>query len=689
MTPSNNVALENQDPRVDIRKKVTGSAQYTADQYPKNVLYARILRFPYGAGKVTSADLEAARKTPGVLEIELDTDKTYAYPGDNMGHIVAESEDAIDDAIEALNLKVEMESPRTDPMKYYSGPPDTNEEDKKRLEELFSTAEAIVEATYTTQVQTHSCLETHCGVVDHRGDRATVWGSTQGVYSYLNGITGPAELDASKIVVHSEYMGGGFGCKFGPGAEGSLAARVSKKFKRPCRVVLDRKEEHLDTGNRPGSIQYMKVAVGKDGKILGGRIHCASIVGHQPGGGGCRNPAYYDFGDVVRTEEDIVLNSGRPRAFRAPGWPQGTFGVDSFIDELANAAGMDPLEFRKKNETSDRRRKQAEIGAELIGWKRRRPDGSAKGRVKTGLGMASSQWSTWPTKCLADCDIFRSGNVEVRSGVQDIGTGTFTVVTDVAADHLQIDRDRITAKVGSTEYPEGPASGGSVTARSVSPAVRDAAQKALDELKSVVAGEWKVDADQVDYAKGTFQEKGGDRTLAWDKACGLIPSEKISARGSLAEKYIGKGTSDGVQFAEVEVDTETGLVRVKRIVCVQACGVPVNRKTAENQVYGGIAQGISFALFEDRILNATTGAMVNPNLEYYKIAGPADMPEIVAVLDRQDDDTGVYPLGEPTTIPTSAAIANAVANAIGVRVRSLPITPRRVLEALEQKGKAS
>jgi len=689
MKIDNNVALENKLPRVDVRLKVTGAAKYAADQYPQKLIYARFIRFPYGKGKVTSADIEAARKSPGILEVELDTGKEYSYPGDRMGHIVGESPEAIEDAIEALTLQYRMETPATDPEMEYKGPPEPNAEENSKLDALFTDAAKVVEATYTTQVQTHSCLETHGGVVDHRGDSAEAWGSTQATYGYLNGLTEPTGLEASNILVHNEFMGGGFGSKFGPGAEGTLAAQMSKKFKRPCRYMLDRKEEHLDTGNRPGSIQYMKIALDKDGKILGGRIHCASIVGHQPGGGGVRNPALYKFGDVVRTDGDITLNSGRPRAFRAPGWPQGVFGVDSMIDELAAAAGMDPVEFRKLNEGSDRRRKQLDIGAELIGWNRRQPDGSGKGRIKTGIGCAGAQWGTWPTNCLADLDVYRTGRVEIRSGVQDIGTGTYTVVTDVAADHLQIPRDLITAKVGSSAYPEGPASGGSVTARSVAPAVRDAAQKALDELKTIVASEWKVDADQVNYEDGTFSEKSGSRSLPWRKACSLMSSEKTSTRGSIQDKYKGQGTSDGVQFAEVEVDTETGQVRVKKIVVVQACGTPVNRHTVENQICGGAAQGISFALYEDRILNGATGAMVNPNLEFYKIAGPMEIPEIVAVLDKEEGDTGVYPLGEPTTIPTSGAIANAVANALGVRVRSLPITPRRVLEALQQKGKAS
>lgn len=682
MSDRNRVAIQNDRPRVDVRAKVTGSAKYTADRYLPRMIYAKFIRAPFGAGTVASIDVEAARKVPGVLEVEYTDKRAPRYVGDRMGYIVAESREAIADAIEALALKFNAAKARTSPQELFGGVPDAADAE---LDKAFATPDAVtVEATYTTQVQTHSALETHGGVVDHKGESAIVYGSTQGIFAYLEGITGPVELDASKVTVIAEYVGGGFGAKFGPDAEGALAGRLAKKYQRPVKVMLDRKEEHLDTGYRPGSIQYMKVAAAKDGKILGARIHKASTGGHQPGGGGVRNPYCYDFGHVNDSDEDITLHVCMPRAFRAPGCPQGAFAVESMIDELAAACGMDPIEFRKKNETSDRRRRQYDIGAELIGWSERKADGAWAGRVKTGFGCGSGDWGIWPTQCRADATIHRTGKVEVRCGVQDIGTGTMTLVAEIAADELGLDRDMIEPKVGSTAYPEGPGSGGSVTARAVAPAVRDACAKARTSLLEAVAYAWGTDSGSVKYESGGFVAKDG-RKATWAEACAVLPQGGVTEQGRVRQERLGTGVSDTVQFARVDVDTETGIVMVRKVVAVQACGRPVSRLLVENQIIGGVIQGISFALFEDRRLDGRTGAMLNANLEWYKIAGARDIPEITPVIDATPEDTGVRPLGEPSTIPTAGAIANAVANATGARVRSLPITPQRVLEALDAR----
>ena len=686
MKVDNNVAFENNAPRVDAHEKITGSARYSTDIYPKNMVYAHFIRFPFGSGKVKSSQVEKARKMPGIVEIELE-ERPAPYAGSRIGHILGESRDAIEDALEAMELEFERGDVRSDWKQYYEGVPAVSADRQKQLDGLYGKAVVTVEATYTTQVQNHSCFETHGALVDHRGMSAEVWATTQGTYGVLEGLPGATGLSQSNIQVHCEYIGGGFGSKLnGPGPEGNLAARLSRKHKRPVRLFLDREGDQVDTGNRPGSVQYMKIAADKDGKLLGGRVHCVGIVGHQPGGGGVSNPDNYNFGNVERTEAEITLTACRPRPFRAPGCPQGVFALESMMDELAAKLGLDPIEFRKKNEQSARRRKQLDMGAQIIGWDRRQPDGSGKGRIKRGIGVAGGHWNIWPGNCLADVDVFRSGAVEIRSGVQDIGTGTRTVVVDVAAEILQVHRNQITGKVGNSDYPEGPMSGGSMTARLVSPAVMDGCHQVLDKLKALVAAEWTVEPSKVDYKNGVFGEIDGSRAVTWSKACSLMSSEKLSTRGEAKREYWGEGDTDAVQFAEVEVDTETGIVRVKKIVAVQTCGQVVNRMTAENQVCGGVIQGVSYALFEDRIIDKPTGGIVNADFHTYKIAGSVDIPEIIPVLDWTEEDTGVRSLGEPVTIPTSGAIANAVANALGVRVRDLPITPERVLAALEAKG---
>lgn len=680
---NNNVAMENVRPRPDVRQKVTGAAKYTADMQPKNLVYAAYVRFPYGEGKVTKSDVERAKKIPGIIEVEVGT-KDLKYPGARGGTIVAESRAAIFDAMDALGLEFEIKKPRTEPMKQYDGPPAADVEKTAQLDEMFKKATHVVEATYTTQVQTHSALEPHGAVIDHKGDSVDAWVSTQALMGCQGALEGICEVPASNITVHCEYVGGGFGAKFSPGPEGGLAARVSKQYKRPCKVILNRREEHLDGGNRPGSIQYMKMAVDAAGKILGGRIHIANICGWQPGRAGVHNPSYYDFGNIERTEQDIALSSRLPEAFRAPGFPQGAFAVESMMDELSAVSGIDPVELRILNETSERRKKQLKWGAELIGWKDRKPDGEWPGRVKRGYGVGVCSWGNSPGQCEAEVIYYRSGRVEVICGIQDIGTGASSMLIDVVANHLGVDRSRITGKLGNSQYPPGPASGGSFTSRATAPALVDATEKATDKLRKTVAKAWQVKEEQVTFAKGAFSD--GKRELPFAKACELISGEKLSARGEFTDKYYGEGDSDGVQFAIVDVDTETGIVSVKKVIAIQAMGKPMNRLNAENQINGGVIQGISYALFEDRILDRRSGSQLNAEFVNYKIAGPKDVPEIIPVFDVTDEDTGVRSLGEPATIPTCGAIANAVANATGARVRDMPITPMRILAALEAKS---
>ncbi len=683
MSVDNNKAMENRLARPDVRQKVTGAAKFAADMFPKNVVYAKFIRFPFGKGKVETADVEAARKVKGVISVDVNMQADAKYAGHSIGRVVAETRDAIDDAVEALGLKFRFTDPRSRAEDVYQGVPEASPEDLDKLKNIFDQTPVVVEATYTTQVQTHTSLEPHGSMVDHRGEELEAWTSTQAVMGCQEGFENASGLSASKITVHAEYVGGGFGSKFSIGAEGGLATEISKQQGRPCRVVLDRREEHSDGGNRPGSIQYMKIGADKSGKIIGGRVHLMSSVGFGRGRGGVKNPNYYDFGTIVKTEADESLNAGLPAAFRAPGYPQGAFAYESMIDELAAGLRMDPVEVRLKNETSDRRRKQLKMGAELIGWDGRVADGASPGRIKTGYGCGVASWGNGKGKCQADIDVYRNGDLEVRIGIQDIGTGASAVVIDVVAYHLGIDRNRIKGRLGNSNYPPGPGSGGSVTSRLSAPALMDAAESAMKAVRKIVAKEMKVADDEVEYSAGHFNKKGSTQKVAWKDACALLPTEKVTVSGEFNDEFVGNGVSDCAQFAQVEVDTETGIVHVRKVVAVHACGKPVNRLTAENQICGGVIQGISFALFEQRILDRRTGGHVNHDMLYYKIAGSKDVPEIIPVLDVEEGDNGVKSLGEPATIPTSAAIANAVANATGARVRHLPITPARVLAALD------
>ncbi|GAB4185725.1 MAG: xanthine dehydrogenase family protein molybdopterin-binding subunit [Phycisphaeraceae bacterium] len=679
--PDNRVAYENDGVRLDIVEKVTGKAKYTTDYYPQGLLWAGYIRCPYGKAELISFDRDAALAVPGVLEVEI-TKREGIYVGDRLGYLCAESRRAYERGMAALKLRFRTDRPKTDPDREMTpidqiAPPDNAGEVAKVLDE----SDVVVEATYRTQVQTHCCLEPHIGLVDYRGDHAVAYGSTQGTFSFRDELADALGLKKHQVHFHCEYVGGGFGSKFGAGPEGQLAARMSKKYRRPCRVGLSRKEEQLDSGNRPGSIQYMKVGAHKDGRLAGARVHVAGVVGPSGGGGGARNPSRYDFGQVAKTHEDVHLNAGFPRAMRAPGHPQGMFAVELMMDELAEKLGIDPLQFRINNDPHATRRQMLKTGAELIGWDRRQPNGSGPGPVKRGLGVAVGDWYNSAGGATVTVEVYPDGTVFALSGSQDIGTGFRTMLADCVAHQLGVPRDVVQVRVGSSDLPPGPASGGSVTSRFVAPKALGAADQARRKIIELVAQEWQTDPGGLSITDGII--RNGTREMAWDQACQLITDDRLTFTVSEDGSFRTPPTdSDAVQFAEVEVDTETGIVRVLKIVALQDVGQAVNRHTVENQITGAVIQGLSFALFEDRLLDPTLGAMVNPNMEYYKIAGPKDVPEVVPVIWVSREDASVNSLGEPPVVPTPGAIACAVYNAIGVPVRSMPITPARVLAAL-------
>jgi xanthine dehydrogenase YagR molybdenum-binding subunit len=377
---------------------------------------------------------------------------------------------------------------------------------------------------------------------------------------------------------------------------------------------------------------------------------------------------------------------------RAPGHPQGCFLTEILMDELADRVKMDPVEFRLKN-LPDRAPDAVwgdyfTRGAKAFGWDKRHPTGDpTPGPIKTGFGCSAHRWGGGGRGSQAHIEITNDGAVVMKIGTQDLGTGTRTVVAVVTAETLGLPVSAVKAEIGDTMYPFSGGSGGSTTAASVSPALRITAGKALDQLCEKVGAHLGVDPATLVAGDGKiFVKDAPSKSMTWKDACKLIGTEPISADGKWEQGLSSTGTS-GVQFTEAEVDIETGIVKVKRILTVQDCGLIVDRLTTESQVYGGIVGALNFALFEDRILDRRTGQMVNPNMEWYLIAGMSDIPKIDMILndDAEQRGRGVIGIGEPPTVSTAAAIANAVRNATGVTIRSLPLTPKRVLDALEQE----
>jgi xanthine dehydrogenase YagR molybdenum-binding subunit len=332
---------------------------------------------------------------------------------------------------------------------------------------------------------------------------------------------------------------------------------------------------------------------------------------------------------------------------------------------------------------------------ELMQWKKRwhaRGD-QTPGPAKRGLGLSIHTWGGRGHQGAGDLTIHPDGAVEYRSGTQDLGTGTRTAIAMVVGETLGLPLDAITVKIGDTNFPHDGGSGGSTTIGAVSAESRRAATDALNELLAKVAPTLGVPPDQLEALYGTIRVKNTQgKSIPWKKACSMLGATGITAQGknpdpSKPPDLTNSGVG-GAQMADVSVDIETGIVRVNKMVCVQDCGLIINLKTAESQCYGAMIMGISYALFEEKIMDPTTGRMLNPNLQFYRLAGYGDIPELVVHMMTGPgyDERGVIGLGEPPVISPGAAISNAVANAIGVRVPFLPLTPDRVLAALEKKG---
>jgi xanthine dehydrogenase YagR molybdenum-binding subunit len=389
--------------------------------------------------------------------------------------------------------------------------------------------------------------------------------------------------------------------------------------------------------------------------------------GDSGGGGGGADipmPYLYKVPNTRVKQAAVAVNAGSSRAFRAPGNPPASFGMESALDDLAVKLGIDPLELRLKNDPNPIRLREYKLGAEKFRWAEKfKKSGSSSGVVKTGIGCAGGAWPAGggSKNTHGEAQINPDGSIEFRLGVQDIGTGTRTVIAVVAAEMLGLKPEQITVKVGDTRFPPGPGSGGSTTCPSISPAVYDICMKALEQLQTL---------------SGIADARGAN----WFAACKKIGVSPLTVHGQW-QAGLSADHAGGVQFAEVEVDTETGLVTVKKILGVHDCGLIVNQLTLESQINGGIIMGMGYALYEERVMDDLSGVVLNPNFETYKLPGIADVPEIEIVLINMPE-RGVIGIGEPATVPTAGAIANAVANAIGVRVSSLPITPAKILAAL-------
>ena len=719
-------------PRWNGRGKATGATRYTVDAVLNGMLFGRILRSPFPHARVRSIDVSAARRRESVKAIvsavnpEDPAHAVVRYVGQPVVAVAATSMAEAEEALKLvhvdykpLSFVVDMDEalkpgapkvyePDAAPQGGFAAaanlPLDGNARgpavaSRGDAQQGFAAAEVALEGEYSTEVQTHCCLEPHGVVADWRDDGLTVYISTQFTAGVRRELAQAFDLPIEKVRVVVDGMGGGFGSKSTLGNYGRLAVALSKQAGAPVRLTLMRPEEQMDSGNRPSVRQRIRLGARRDGTLTGMAIESHGTAGVGLGAGiGNFAQSIYDCPNFSSAQYDVFINAGPGSAMRAPGNTPGAWGLESAIDELAEKLGLDPLVLRERIDPNPVRREERRIGAERIGWSRRRAPGADAGTIKRGLGMAQSLWgANVQTAASIEVRLRRDGTIEAFSGVQDIGSGVGTVIQQTIAETLGLEPSQIGIHIGDTAFPAGPPSYGSRTTASITPPARVAAWKILQALFTKAAPALDVSPGDL-VARGGLIETRGEpkRSLSLVKAAALIDGDALSVVETRGEDYGGfkrmmgeaalaRQDLGGAQFAEVAVDVETGIIRVERVVAVQDCGRPMNPLLLESQVQGGVLMGVSYALYEQRILDRASGRMVNANLEQYKLVGPRESPAIdVTVIENYQgrSATDAYGIAEPANIATAPAIGAAVYNAIGVRLRALPMTPAAVLEAL-------
>ena len=693
--------------RVDGPLKTTGVAVYTQDVRPAGMLFGRFASSPHAHARVTKLDTAKAERIKGVKAV-LPVVKVGAevrYEGEPVAAVAALTPELAEDAARAVEIEYEVlphvvtQDDALKPDAPQVVPPRADQGGKKKgggkkqqqgtpeqVEAALAKCDATVEVEYRTPILHHCCLETHSITADYRGEKeATVYASTQGTFTIPGDSARELKLQQSNVTAIVQNMGGGFGSKFGIGVAGQWACRLAKQLGAPVKMALTRREEFLTAGNGPGSVQKFKAGANKDGTLV-------AVLATQysfPGIGSSQvaaQPYQYKAEHAYRDARPVNTHEDASVAMRAPGHPQASFAMESLIDELAYKIGMDPVEFRKKNLKDPAWHRQLDTGAKAIGWDKRNPTpGKGKGPLMRGMGCGVGAWGGGGRpNCVVDVTIGQDGAVTAAVGSQDLGTGTRTYIRAIVAEELGLEIDDVVEKIGNSTLGNANASGGSTTAASLSPAVKNAAYNARTEMSKRVASLLGAKPDEVVFDKR--QISGNGKSVPWKQACAALPAGGLTARGEWAPGLSGSGVH-GASFAEVEVDVETGLVRVIKMAHVQDCGLPLNRLALHSQINGGMIQSMGMALSEGRVMDGNLGVMLNADFGDYKLPGMMEMPELIPIIDDGDDRQVVIGMAEGANVPGVGAVANAVYNACGARVRELPITPDKVLNALMQTQK--
>jgi CO/xanthine dehydrogenase Mo-binding subunit len=731
-------------PRIDAYERVSGSAVFTTDVVLPDMLYAAVVRCPHAHARVTRVDVSQAEKMPGVRAVITDAtpeakigwyqgrekplsrlfDPDCRYAGEEVGAVAAETPYQAWDAVRAITVDYEVlpfVATEEDALK--PGAPsvhggsnrvgDVQVTERGNVAKGFAAADVVLEQTYRTPCEIHTPTERHGSVARWDGNRLTVWDSTQGVFWIQSALADTLRLPIANVRVIGHYMGGGFGSKIDLSKHTVIAALLARKTARPVKLTLTREETFVAVGNRPANTMTIKAGARKDGTLTALHLRTTgsggAYLGDGVGGVDWQVRDLYRCPNVRTEATDAFINAGPARAFRAPGHPQCAWALEQMMDALAERIGMDPVEFRLRNIPTVSQGTEGQPpysstgleaclaqGATAFGWKEARATEKDPGPIRRGVGVAAGLWQgggAWPPATVF-VKLFADGSANLNMGAADLGTGTKTVMAMVVAEELGVPLDRIQiehADTSTTQYTNP--SGGSKTVPTEAPAVREAAIAVKRELLSLAAEQLNLAADQLTMIDGSVVSTTDPaKKLTVREVTGLQRRGVLIGIVSRGPDPEGKVVCPfAAQFAEVEVNTRTGEVRLIRFLAAHDSGRVMNRLTYQNQVFGGITMGTGLALTEERVLDrARTGRMVNANWHDYKIPTALDVPANQTCLPIDPHDTGCNSvgakgLGEPATIPTAAAIANAVGHAIGVRLTDAPMTRKRVLEALRQR----
>jgi xanthine dehydrogenase YagR molybdenum-binding subunit len=708
--------------RIDGIAKATGAAKYAYDMTPDKMLLARALGCPHGHCSITALDVSPALEVPGVVAAKAlkNVGQQVNWEGDLVAVVAGETEGAVAEGLKAIKFAFQPldvwvddsdlagaeKAGRTqdagDNTKLVNKDIKKAEEQDAEFQRLFDECKkdgVVVEGQYGIHVITHMCLEPHGSTCEWAGDKLTAHLSTQNVSGTAGQFAGPLQVAATDVTVHCDYIGGGFGSKFQADSWGVVCAQLARETGRPVKLMLDRDQELKNAGTRPSGFIKVKIGANKEGVVQAwdSQHWGTSGLGGGPVAQGVI-PYVFDPPNRRRKAIGIQTNAAPQRAWRAPNHPQGCAITQVAYDDVARALGIDSYDVFLRNLPSvtngkaDVYQAEMEIGAKLIDWKKKwhpHGKGPAKGSVVTGLGMGIHTWGGQGHNSTCTIKIHPDGAVETFLGSQDLGTGTRTVIAMVIAETLGLPVSAVSVNIGSSKYPTSGPSGGSTTVGGVSESNRRGATDALNLLSAKVAPKLGAQPEELQAVKGRIQVKGdAEKGLSWKEACSLLGMTPIEVQGSFQRGQTQTNLSSngvaGVQMAEVAVDKETGVIKLLKLVAVQDMGLIVNRKLAASQIYGAAIMGIAAALFEERIMDPTTGKFLNADLADYKLPRLGDTGQIVVELyePASEYDRGVVGLGEPPVISPSTAIANAVCNALGVRVGTLPMTPKRVLDAI-------